>query len=63
MTPIERQAKTWTNDDESLVKPLGANSSKIVINIYNVKYIFIHWKEMHSKWCAQGRSGLFGPLN
>ena len=58
MTPIEREAKTGTNDDELLVEPLGANSSKVVINVKLNTFLFIG-RKCTPKWCAQGRNDLF----
>ena len=49
-SPGRRQAIIWTNAEILLIRPLGANFSEILIEIYTILFKKIHLKVSSAKW-------------
>ena len=50
LSPVRRQAITWTNADLLSIRPLGTNFSEILIEIQNFSFTKIHLKVSSVKW-------------
>ena len=50
LSPVRRQAITWTNADLLLTGPSGTNFSEIQIEIQNFSCMKMHWKMSSAKW-------------
>ena len=57
LSPIRRQAITWTNAVLLSIRPLGTNFNEIWIKIQNFSFMKIHFKMSSAKWrsfCSGG---------
>ena len=50
LSPVRRQAITWTNADLLSIRPLGTNFSVIRIKIQNFSFTKMHLKLSSAKW-------------
>ena len=50
LSPVRRQAITWTNADLLPIRPLGINFSEIQIKIQNFSFMKIYLKISSAKW-------------
>ena len=50
LSPVRRQAITWSNADLLSIEPLWKNFSEIQMEIQNFSFMKMHWKMSSGKW-------------
>ena len=64
LSPVRRQAITWTNADLLLIGPFGTNFNEIRIEIQNFSFTKMHLKRLSAKWrpFCPGGDELMNPI-